>query len=258
VHRIAIATRREILATGVDWTFAPTLAVARNAHWGRTYESFSEDPERVRAYAAAFVSGMQGDGGDDSVVACAKHWVGDGGTTDGIDQGETTLPFADLERIHISPYRPAIDAGVMTVMASFNSWNGDKCHGHRHLLMDVLKGDLGFEGFVISESDGIDYLSRDYAEAVALSVNAGVDMFMVSVEWKAFIEHLTDHVNSGRVPMERINDAVRRILRVKAAFGLFDKPAPAARLWSGPSRRRCRGHWREALRRGPGRCAYGG
>ncbi|MEO1081654.1 MAG: glycoside hydrolase family 3 protein [Pseudomonadota bacterium] len=232
IRRIATATRREILASGVDWTFAPTLAVARDHHWGRTYESYSEDPARVAAYAAAFVEGMQGDGGDDSVVACAKHWVGDGGTTHGIDQGETTLPFAELDRLHIAPYRPAIDAGVFTVMASFNSWNGDKCHGHRFLLMDVLKGELGFDGFVISDWDGIDYLSKDYGEAVALSVNAGVDMFMVSVEWRAFIDHLREHVQSGTVPMDRIDDAVRRILRVKAAFGLFEKPSPAARAFS--------------------------
>jgi len=232
IHRIAVATRREILATGVDWTFAPTLAVARDHHWGRTYESYSEDPQRVAAYAEAFVTGMQGDLADDSIVACAKHWVGDGGTTHGIDQGETTLPFADLERIHIAPYLPAIRAGVLTVMSSFNSWNGDKCHGHRHLVMDVLKGRLAFEGFVISDWDGVDYLSKDYGEAIALSVNAGVDMFMVSVEWRAFIDHLLDHVRHGRVSMERIDDAVRRILKVKLAAGLFEKPSPAKRPWA--------------------------
>jgi len=232
IHRIAGATRREILATGVDWTFAPTLAVARDHHWGRTYESFSEDPTRVAAYAEAFVTGMQGEGGDDCIVACAKHWVGDGGTMHGIDQGETTLPWAELERLHVSPYRPAIDAGVLTVMASFNSWNGDKCHGHHHLLTDILKGELGFEGFVISDWDGVDYLDEDYAEAIALSVNAGVDMFMVSVEWRAFIEHLREHVGSGRVSEDRIDDAVRRILKVKLASGLFEKAAPSDRPWS--------------------------
>ncbi|MEE4279131.1 MAG: glycoside hydrolase family 3 protein [Halieaceae bacterium] len=232
IRRIAVATRREILATGVDWTFAPTLAVARDHHWGRTYESYSEDPQRVAAYAEPFVSGMQGDDINDSIVACAKHWVGDGGTTHGIDQGETTLPWAELERLHVSPYLPALEAGVMTVMASFNSWNGDKCHGHHHLLTELLKGRLGFEGFVISDWDGVDYLSKDYAEAIALSVNAGVDMFMVSVEWQAFIGHLREHVRSGRVSAARIDDAVRRILRVKLAAGLFEKPAPAERPWS--------------------------
>ena len=232
IGRIATATRREILATGVDWTFAPTLAVARDHHWGRTYESYSEDPARVARYAGVFVEAMQGDLGDDSIVACAKHWVGDGGTTHGIDQGETTLPWEELERLHIAPYPPAIDAGVLTVMASFNSWNGDKCHGHRHLLTEVLKQRLGFEGFIISDWDGVDYLAEDYGEAIALSVNAGVDMFMVSVEWRAFIEHLTRHAQDGTVSMERIDDAVRRILRVKLASGLFEKPRPAKRPFS--------------------------
>ncbi|EED33451.1 glucan 1,4-beta-glucosidase [gamma proteobacterium NOR5-3] len=232
IKRIAQATAREILATGVDWTFAPTLAVARNIHWGRSYESYSEDPTLVGSYAAPFVQGMQGDLGEDSVVACVKHWVGDGGTTHGIDQGETTVSLDELQATHIAPYRPAIDAGVLTVMASFNSWNGDKCHGHHQLLTEVLKGELGFEGFVISDWDGIDYLSKSYYEAVGMSVNAGIDMFMVSVDWRQFIRHLTTHVEKGTVPMSRIDDAVRRILRVKFAFGLFDKPRPLERRWS--------------------------
>jgi beta-glucosidase len=229
VARIAAATRREILATGVEWTFAPTLAVARNKHWGRMYESYGEDPQLVASYAAPFVRAMQGDLGDDSVVACAKHWIGDGGTTDGIDQGETTLSWEQLRDVHLTPYLPALEAGVLTVMASFNSWNGDKCHGHRYLLTDVLKGRLGFDGFIISDWDGIDYLDDDYGEAVALAVNAGIDMFMVSVEWLSFIRHLRRHVESGRVPMSRIDDAVGRILRVKLAYGLFEKPRPAQR-----------------------------
>lgn len=232
IKRIAKATALEILATGVDWTFAPTLAVAQHYHWGRVYESYSEDPELVASYAASFVEGMQGDLGKDAVVACAKHWVGDGGTSNGIDQGETTLSDAALRSMHMSPYRPALDAGVLTVMASFNSWNGDKCHGHRELLTERLKNEMGFEGFVISDWDGIDYLSEDYAQAVAMSVNAGVDMFMVSVQWRLFIQRLREQVENGTVPMSRIDDAVSRILRVKLAFGLFEKPRPAARRWS--------------------------
>lgn len=232
MRRIAQATAREILATGVDWTFAPTVAVARNNHWGRTYESYSEDPELVASYAAPFVQGLQGDLGDDSVVACVKHWVGDGGTKNGIDQGETTLSLAELRDVHMRPYPPAIDAGVLTVMASFNSWNGDKCHGHKFLLTDVLKDELGFNGFIISDWDGIDYLSEDYFEAVGLGVNAGIDMFMVSEEWRLFIQYLTAHVERGTVPMSRIDDAVRRILKVKFAHGLFDKARPAQRPWS--------------------------
>ncbi len=232
IERIGRATAREVLATGVDWTFAPTLAVARNDQWGRTYESFSEDPSIVTRYADRMVNGLQADLGEEAVIACAKHWVGDGGTLNGMDQGETKLSFEEMERLHIAPYVPAIKAGVLTVMVSFNSWNGDKCHGHNQLVTDVLKGRLGFEGFVISDWDGVDYLAEDYSEAIALSVNAGVDMFMVSVEWRTFIEHLKKHVVDGTVPIERINDAVRRILRVKVQFGLFDKPRPAQRSGS--------------------------
>lgn len=232
LERIARVTAREILATGVDWTFAPTLAVARDGRWGRTYESYSEHPEIVSTYSGRFVHGLQGDLGTDSVVACVKHWVGDGGTSHGIDQGETTLSEAELERIHMTPYYPALDAGVLTVMVSFNSWNGEKCHGHKYLLGYQLKQKLQFEGFVISDWDGIDYLSEQYFEAVELGVNAGIDMFMVSEHWQPFIRHLTSHVVQGTVSMDRIDDAVRRILRVKFAFGLFDKPRPAERHWS--------------------------
>lgn len=232
IERIAAVTAKEILATGVDWTFAPTLAVARDDRWGRTYESYAEDPSVVGSYADRFVHGMQGDLGDNCVAACAKHWVGDGGTLYGMDQGETTLPLAELERLHIAPYVPALDAGVLTVMASFNSWNGDKCHGHRHLLTDVLKGQLGFEGFVISDWDGINYLSAVSSEAVAMGVNAGIDMFMIGGEWRPFVEQLHRLVEDGIVSMERIDDAVRRILTVKINFGLFDKPRPAERVWS--------------------------
>jgi beta-glucosidase len=232
LERIAGVTAREILASGVEWTFAPTLAVARNSQWGRTYESYSEDPEIVCAYSGRFVQGLQADLGTDSVVACVKHWVGDGGTTEGIDQGETTLGEQDLERLHMATYLPAIDAGVLTVMVSFNSWLGDKCHGHRYLLDYVLKNKLGFEGLVISDWDGIDYLSENYYDAVCKGVNAGIDMFMVSENWQPFIEHLSHHVALGTVPMERIDDAVRRILSVKFAYGLFDKPRPAERYWS--------------------------
>jgi len=235
VEYIARITAKEILATGVDWTFAPTLAVARDDRWGRTYESFAEDPSIVTGYADRFVTGMQGDLGNDGVIACAKHWVGDGGTLYGIDQGETTLTIAELERLHIAPYRRAVDAGVLTVMASFSSWNGDKCHGHRQLLVDVLKGQLGFDGFIVSDWDGINYLSVDPGEAVEMGVNAGIDMFMIGEDWKSFIDHLLRHVAEGKVSMSRIDDAVRRILTVKYCFGLFGKPRPAARAWSNHS-----------------------
>jgi len=232
LERIGRITSREILATGVEWTFAPTLAVARNNHWGRTYESYSEDPEIVCLYAGRFVKGLQGDLGQDSVVACAKHWVGDGGTGQGVDQGETTVSMEELERIHIAAYYHALSAGVLTVMASYNSWNGNRCHGHRYLLTERLKNEMGFRGFIVSDWNGIDQLSENFEEAVALGVNAGLDMLMVPEKWKQFIVVLKKHVQNGVVPMERIDDAVRRILTVKFAYGLFDKPRPAERYWS--------------------------
>lgn len=235
VERIARVTAREILATGVEWTFAPTLAVARNSQWGRTYESYSEDPAIVCAYSGKFVQGLQGDLGTDSVIACAKHWVGDGGTAHGMDQADTRLSEAELERLHIAPYRPAIEAGVLSVMVSFNSWRGEKCHGHKYLLTYLLKSRLRFDGLVISDWDGIDYLSDNFFDAIGRGVNAGIDMFMISEHWQPFIKHLTHHVVRGTVSMERVDDAVRRILGVKFAYGLFDKPRPADRRWSNHS-----------------------
>ena len=232
LERIAQVTAREILATGVEWTFAPTLAVARNNQWGRTYESYSETPEIVQSYAGRFVRGLQTDLGRDSVIACVKHWVGDGGTTYGIDQGDTNISEEELTKIHIAPYYPAIAEGVLTVMASFNSWQGEKCHGHKYLLTDILKKELDFDGFVISDWDGIDYLSKDYAEAVLKGTEAGIDMFMVSEKWQEFYTHLKNHVLEGRLSMERIDDAVSRILYVKMKYGLFEKPRPANRYWS--------------------------
>ena len=232
LQRVARITAKEILAAGVEWTFAPTLAVARNPQWGRTYESYSQDPAIVCAYADAFVRGLQGDFGSDSVIACIKHWVGDGGTSHGIDQGDTCIPEDELERVHIAPYRQAIAAGALTVMVSFNSWMGEKCHGHKYLVTYLLKTRLQFNGLVISDWDGIDYLSEHYVDAVAGGVNAGIDMFMVSEHWQPFISHLTHHVTLGKVSMGRIDDAVRRILGVKFSYGLFEKPRPSARKWS--------------------------
>lgn len=232
IERIASITAREVLATGVEWTFAPTLAVARNDRWGRTYESFSENQKIVSAYAGRFIGSMQADLGRDSVIACAKHFVGDGGTTNGVDQGDTAITKAELEGTHLPPYHPAVGSGVLTVMVSLSSWNGEKCHRSKPLLTDLLKGEMGFKGFIVSDWDGIDHLSDDYAEAVFLGVQAGIDMFMVSVKWKDFLYHLKRHVEEGRIPMERIDDAVRRILSVKFAYGLFEKARPSQRYWS--------------------------
>ena len=232
IERIARATAREIAATGVDWTFAPTLAVARNDHWGRTYESYAEDSGIVCKYAPRFVKGLQGDHAEENVIACVKHWVGDGATEHGIDQGDACISEAELRQHHILPYQSTIKAGALTVMASLNSWNQEKCHGHKYLLTDVLKNELGFQGFVVSDWDGIDTLAEDYGEAVAIGLNAGLDMFMITDKWKNFIQHVKMHVQQGRIPMERLDDAVRRILRVKFKFGMFEKPRPAHRKLS--------------------------
>ncbi|NND01044.1 MAG: glycoside hydrolase family 3 protein, partial [Gammaproteobacteria bacterium] len=222
-------TAAEILATGVDWSFAPTLAVARNVNWGRSYESYSQDPDIVKSYAGAFVRGLQGDLGDQSVMACAKHWVGEGGTRHGIDQGETSLPADELERVHMTPYCAAIEAGVLTIMVSYSSWNGAKCHGNQFLVTDVLKNKMRFDGFIVSDWDGIHSLSEDLYKAVGIGVNAGIDMFMEPDNWRDLIEYLKAHIEFGTVKRSRIDDAVRRILSVKFAYGLFDKARPAAR-----------------------------
>ncbi len=240
IERIGRVTALEVLATGVDWTFAPTLAVALDPRWGRTYESYSEDPALVAEYADRIVKGLQDarNGieparlGPDGVVACAKHWVGDGGTDAGVDQGDTVVGEEELRRLHIAPYMPALEAGVLTVMVSLSSWNGSKCHAHRYLIRDVLKGEMRFGGFVVSDWNGIDPLADDYSEAAAMAVNAGIDMFMVPETWKPFISGLKTEVERGAVPIERIDDAVGRILRVKSASGLFDRPRPWARRGS--------------------------
>lgn len=232
VKRIAEITAKEVLATGVDWAFSPNLAIARDYHWGRTYESFAEEPSLVGRYAGNIVTGLQKELGDDSVVACAKHWVGDGGTTHGIDQGNTNLSWDKLRDIHIAPYFSAIQSGALSIMVSFSSWNGDKCHAHHYLLTDVLKKQMSFNGILISDMQGIDYLADDFYLAVAQGVNAGIDMFMVPENWKRFIQDLRRHVELGTVSEERIDDAVRRILTVKLAFGLFNKPRPKDRVWS--------------------------
>lgn len=232
IKQIAEVTSKEVLATGVDWAFAPNLAVARDYHWGRSYESYAEDPKLVTLYAKKMIETLQGKLNQDNILACAKHWVGDGGTQYGVDQGDTILGWEELQAIHIQPYKAAIKAGVLSVMVSFSSWNGDKCHAHKFLLVDILKQKLGFDGIVISDMQGIDYLEDDFYLAVAQGVNAGIDMFMVPRNWQVFIENLRSHIELGTVSISRIDDAVRRILSVKYAFGLFEKPRPTLRKWS--------------------------
>ncbi len=235
MERIGAAVAVEVAVTGIDWTFAPTVAVVRDDRWGRTYEGFSEDPEIVRAYAGPMVRGIQGAPGtaeflDSSrVLATAKHYIGDGGTDLGIDRGNNRASEQALLDIHGQGYLTALEAGVQTVMASYNSWQGLKLHGHRYLLTDVLKDRLGFDGFVVSDWDGVDEVQGCSKDKCADAINAGVDMIMVPKDWKAFIANTVTQVQSGDIPQSRIDDAVTRILRVKMRAGLFEKGRPSSR-----------------------------
>lgn len=233
VKRIGEVTATEMRATGVHWNFAPTLAAPQNIRWGRTYEGFSEDPEQVSKMGASFVKGLQGNDrnwlGRTKAVATAKHWVGDGATTDGRDQGNVELTEEELQKF-IEPYEHAIDAGARTVMVSFSSWNGLKTHADRYLITDVLKGRLGFNGFVVSDWDGVQQTDPDFKQAVKKSLNAGIDMYMMPYDWKKFLTTTKELVQSGEVSPKRIDDAVARILRVKFEAGLFEKPYTDRRL----------------------------
>lgn len=217
---------KEVSGTGIDWTFAPCIAVPRDERWGRTYEGFGETPELQAMMAPAAVKGFQGNlsGGATEILACTKHFVGDGGTTGGDDQGNTQLTEAELRAIHLPGYIEAVKQGVGSVMASYSSWNGVKMHAHTYLLTDVLKGELGFKGFVVSDWAAIDQLQGDYSSDIEFSINAGIDMVMVPVNYEYFINELKKLVTAGRIPMSRIDDAVKRILRVKMQMGLFEKP----------------------------------
>ncbi|MEJ2273866.1 MAG: glycoside hydrolase family 3 N-terminal domain-containing protein [Woeseiaceae bacterium] len=239
LRRIGRATALEILATGLDWTFAPTVAVARNDRWGRTYESYSEDPRIVAAYAPVIVEGIQGRLGtsefldEDHILATAKHFVGDGGTTDGHDQGDMAGSEAELRDIHAAGYPPAIAAGVQSVMASFNSFHGRKMHGSRTMLNDVLVGRMGFDGFVVGDWNGHGQVAGCSNTSCAQSFNAGLDMFMAPNSWKGVYESLLEQVRSGEVTMQRLDEAVARILRVKMRFGLFEAGRPSSRKHAG-------------------------
>lgn len=250
VRRIGEATAAEMLATGVRWTFAPTLAVPQDVRWGRTYEGYGRDPALVSRLGAALIDGLQSPGGPGAgVLACAKHFVGDGATAWGsvareeaptwwhgwgenwqIDQGDAPISEHELRSVHLPPYVAAVEAGVMTVMASYSSWNGVKLHGHRGLLTDVLKGELGFKGFVVSDWMGVDQITPNYEEAVVASINAGVDMVMVPIDYRRFIEVMVRAASAGLIPLRRIDDAVRRILRAKFAAGLFGPHAESPPL----------------------------
>ncbi|MEM1186116.1 MAG: glycoside hydrolase family 3 N-terminal domain-containing protein [Planctomycetota bacterium] len=226
VEEIARITAKEVASTGLEWTFAPTVAVARDERWGRSYESFGEDPELQVLLAAAYVRGLQGTTmSGERVLACAKHFIGDGGTSGGIDRGNTIADEATLRSIHMPGFVEAIGQNVGTVMPSYSSWNGVKMHENRYLITDVLKAELGFDGFVISDWEAVYELSGPtYYDQVVLMVNAGVDMGMEPFNWRTWISTLKAAVNNGDVSMNRIDDAVRRILTIKERAGVFDEP----------------------------------
>ncbi|MEM9056294.1 MAG: glycoside hydrolase family 3 N-terminal domain-containing protein, partial [Pseudomonadota bacterium] len=239
MERIGAATALEMRVTGHDWTFAPTIAVARNDRWGRTYESYSEDPAIVAAYAPRIIEGLQGKLGSadflgpDRMIATAKHFVGDGGTANGIDQGDTKVGEAVLRDVHAAGYPPAIRAGVQSVMASFNSFHGRKMHGYRTMLSDVLVGRMGFDGFVVGDWNGHGQVSDCNNTDCAVALNAGIDMFMAPDSWRGLIDTTLEQVRTGRIAQARLDEAVARVLRVKLRAGLLDAPTPSARAHAG-------------------------
>jgi beta-glucosidase len=231
VEKIARATAEEVRATGIQWAFAPCVTVPQDVRWGRTYEGFSQDPAVVAPLGEAAVRGLQGAdlANPLAVLACAKHYVGDGGTTFGtargrlgLDQGDTRVDEATLRRIHLPGYISAIRAGVGTIMPSYNSWNGVKCSASHRLLTEILKDELGFQGFLISDYNALDQLAPNFKDAIAISINAGMDMAMVPSRYREYFTNLKALVEEGKVPMARVDDAVTRILRVKFAMGMMD------------------------------------
>jgi beta-glucosidase len=240
LEEIGAATAKATRASGIAWVFGPTLAVVRDDRWGRTYESYSENPEVVKSYAGAYVRGMQGMLKDDAnTIATAKHFIGDGGTEFGKDRGVNKSTKSQMINIHGAGYYPALEAGVQTVMSSFNSWNDvaggtnyGKLHGSRAMLTDVLKKKMGFDGFVITDWNGHGEVPGCSNDSCAQAINAGNDMIMVPDDWKAFIANTIKQVESGEIPMSRIDDAVSRIIRVKLRAGLFDE-SPVQNAYAG-------------------------
>jgi beta-glucosidase len=239
VRQIGRITALEMAVTGQDWNFGPTVAVARDDRWGRAPESYSEDPEIVAACGAALVEGQQGAVGagdflgDGRMIATAKHFIGDGGTDGGVDQGDSTASEEELRDIHGAGYVSALEAGVQTVMASFSGWHGVKMHGNRELLTDVLKGRMGFDGFIVGDWNAHGQVPGCSNKSCPDAINAGLDMFMVPKDWKALHKNTLKQAKAGEIPMERLDDAVRRILRVKMRAGLFERGKPSSRVFGG-------------------------
>jgi beta-glucosidase len=239
IEKIGQVTAKEMTVTGLEWDFSPTIAVARDDRWGRSYESFSENPEVVRTYAPRMIEGLQGRAGTPEfmgpgrVVGTVKHFVGDGGTAGGKDQGDNPSTPEQLRDIHGAGYPPAIEAGVQSVMASFSSVRGEKVHGDRDLLTGALKEDMGFNGFVVGDWNAHGQVPGCSNTDCPQSINAGLDMYMAPDSWKGLYENTLREVQSGVIPQARLDDAVRRILRVKLRAGLFEKPKPSARAFGG-------------------------
>ncbi|HUP44122.1 MAG TPA: glycoside hydrolase family 3 N-terminal domain-containing protein [Thermoanaerobaculia bacterium] len=239
MKRIGEVTAREMRATGQDWDFSPTVAVARDDRWGRAYESWSEEPEIVRLYAQRIIEGLQGAPrapgflGRGKVIATAKHFIGDGGTEGGRDQGNTLATEVELRDIHGAGYGGALRAGVQAIMASYNSWHGRKLHGIGELLTDVLKNRMGFDGLVVGDWNGHGQVAGCTNASCPQAFNAGIDIFMVPEDWKQLYENTLAQVKSGEIPRARLDDAVRRILRVKDRAGLFTAGKPSQRPFGG-------------------------
>lgn len=253
VYRISRATAKEVLATGLDWTFSPTVAVPRDDRWGRTYEGYSEDPQRAYQYASKVVEGFQGKSAelktDQRLLATVKHWVGDGGTEFGKDRGNNRYDEHLLRNLHAAGYFSGLNAGAQAVMVSFNKWVHPKSlttgkdspvtaspiHSSHYLITEVLKEKMGFDGVVISDWNGHEAIKGCSVKSCAAVINAGIDIVMVTAnkDWKAFRENLIKQVKTGEISMSRIDDAVSRVLRMKLRAGMWSKPRPSQRALAG-------------------------
>lgn len=245
IEKIGRATAEEMLATGIPWNFAPVVAVVQDVRWGRTYEGYGEETALVTSLGTAYLRGLQSLTDEDVpvpgqsilVLGTAKHFIGDGATiwsssrTEDyeLDQGNMQVPEEMVRKLYLPPYQSAVDAGALNVMASFSSWKGTKMHAQRYLLTDVLKDELGFDGFIVSDWQGIDQIDPDYYTAIVTGINAGIDMNMVPNDYVKFIDTMKQAVANGDIPESRVDEAVRRILRVKFALGLFERPMPDAK-----------------------------
>ena len=239
IQKIGEVTAKEIRVTGQEWTFAPTVAVPQDFRWGRAYEGYSSDPELVASYVGAMVRGLQGPPTNDNllagpyVIASTKHFLADGGTDDGVDQGDSSISEEDLRDIHGLPYGPAIAEGVSTVMVSFSSWQGKKMTGNKSLVTGVLKDRMDFGGFVVSDWNAHGQVAGCTNESCPQALTAGIDMYMAPDTWKPIYEDLLARAQAGSLPMARIDDAVTQILRVKGRLGLFEAGKPSDRPYSG-------------------------